>query len=172
MTESMTVKAKQPKKSKTRHDRSISVSSIPFDAALWLKNFIVDFEDHFATSASTLPTTTEASQLQKLAVLAAVQTLVNSGMNLDSLQDVLGEVMSSQQSANIKWDERHNQRRIELIDKDIQETLTLQEGVELAQLTRSMRDYLQVHHPLEMEGTRKLHQKLITLRNTAITELK
>lgn len=80
--------------------------------------------------------------------------------------------MSSQQSANIKWDERHNQRRIELIDKDIQETLTLQEGVELAQLTRSMRDYLQVHHPLEMEGTRKLHQKLITLRNTAITELK
>lgn len=163
------MKAKQPKKRKPKNGQ---LGSIPFDAAVWLKNFVVDIEENFEASVSLMSTVADTKQLQELAAQAAVHSLVNSGMDMDSLHELLNDAMKSQQSVSIEWDDHHNQRRIELIDKDIQGLLTQPESVELARLTKSMREYLQVHHPLEMEGTRKLHQKLITLRNTTITELK
>ncbi len=56
-----------------------------------------------------------------------------------------------------------NQRRFELIDREIQETLAPAERVELTGLTRIMREQLESEANLPMEGAKALHRKLLEL---------
>jgi len=59
------------------------------------------------------------------------------------------------------WSDELNERRIELIDKDIQGNITTEERVELAELQRKAVAYRDRVAPLPIEGARRLHQQLL-----------
>jgi hypothetical protein len=59
------------------------------------------------------------------------------------------------------WSERDNARRCELIDKDIQETISEVERRELTALSLRFREYRRRIAPLPVAGARRLHAKLL-----------
>jgi len=59
------------------------------------------------------------------------------------------------------WSDEFNERRIQLIDKDIQGNITTEERVELAELQRKAVAYRDRVAPLPIEGARRLHQHLL-----------
>lgn len=63
--------------------------------------------------------------------------------------------------AEAMWTEARNARRCELIDNEIQETISEEERQELKALTKQMRAYRRHVAPLPIEGARKLHQQLL-----------
>jgi hypothetical protein len=63
--------------------------------------------------------------------------------------------------SNGDWSPELNERRIELIDKDIQGTITTEERVELVDLQRKAVAYRDRVAPLPIEGARRLHQQLL-----------
>jgi len=62
------------------------------------------------------------------------------------------------------WSDELNERRIELIDKDIQGNITTEELVELAELQRKAVVYRDRVAPLPIEGARRLHQHLLEMK--------
>jgi hypothetical protein len=65
------------------------------------------------------------------------------------------------EKADTVWNDELNAKRFELIDKGIQGSLTPAETIELAGLTRSMRDHVESDVNLPMTGARALHRKLL-----------
>jgi len=80
---------------------------------------------------------------------------------------LLGRVGVEVQSVETEWSDALNQRRFALIDKQIQGLLTPAESVELAGLTRMMRDCVESETNLPMEGAQSLHRKLLQLRSSS-----
>ena len=62
------------------------------------------------------------------------------------------------------WSDELNERRIELIDKDIQGNITTGERAELAELQRKAVAYRDRVAPLPIEGARRLHQQLLEMK--------
>lgn len=65
---------------------------------------------------------------------------------------------------NGNWSDELNERRIELIDKDIQGNITTGERAELAELQRKAVAYRDRVAPLPIEGARRLHQQLLEMK--------
>ena len=61
------------------------------------------------------------------------------------------------------WSDEFNDRRVELIDKDIEGNITTEERVELAVLQRKAVAYRDRVAPLPIEGARRLHQQLLEI---------
>jgi hypothetical protein len=59
------------------------------------------------------------------------------------------------------WTEAKNQRRCDLIDREIDGTLTAAETVELHRLQNEMLRYRRRVAPLPLDDARKLHQELL-----------
>jgi len=59
------------------------------------------------------------------------------------------------------WTEDRNARRCQLIDKDIQETLSEAERQELELLTQQLRAQRRRLAPIPLDGARQLHQQLL-----------
>ena len=91
------------------------------------------------------------------------ETFLDSGMDAESFSETVGRVLIEKRPVSIEWNSELNQRRFELIDKEIQETLTPAERVELAGLTGIMREQLESEANLPMEGAKALHRKLLEL---------
>ena len=68
---------------------------------------------------------------------------------------------SGNRSNDGEWSEEQNDRRIALIDKDIQGNITTEERVELAELQRHAVAYRDQVAPLPIEGARRLHRQLL-----------
>jgi hypothetical protein len=62
---------------------------------------------------------------------------------------------------DVEWTEARNQRRCDLIDREIDGTLTSAERVELEDLQEQMLRYRHRVAPLPLEPLRKLHQELL-----------
>ena len=62
------------------------------------------------------------------------------------------------------WSDKLNERRIELIDKDIQGNITTEERSELAELQRKAVAYRDRVAPLPIEGARRLHRQLLEVK--------
>jgi hypothetical protein len=60
-----------------------------------------------------------------------------------------------------EWTEKKNNRRCDLIDREIDGTLTPVEAVELQELQEEMLRYRHRVAPLPLEDARKLHQELL-----------
>jgi len=91
-------------------------------------------------------------------------------MDLDSVKSLLGKVVVESHSTPVPWTDELNQRRFELIDREIQGTLTPAECLELAGLTRIMRDHVESETNLPMHGARALHLKLLQMDSTGNSE--
>ncbi|MGO8745158.1 MAG: hypothetical protein ACLQNE_04135 [Thermoguttaceae bacterium] len=97
------------------------------------------------------------------AIRAMFETLLDSGMDAELFAETVGRVLIEERPGSIQWNSQLNQRRFELIDKEIQETLAPAERVELAGLTRIMREQLESEANLPMEGAKALHRKLLEM---------
>ena len=60
-----------------------------------------------------------------------------------------------------EWTSAKNQRRCDLIDREIDGQLTPDERVELEELQQELRRYVNKVAPLPLEPLRKLHQELL-----------
>ncbi len=87
-------------------------------------------------------------------------------MEFESVVELLGRVAVEWRSVEAAWSDALNQRRFALIDREIEGSLTPAESIELAGLTRIMRDHVESEANLPIEGVRALHRKLLQLEST------
>jgi PAS domain S-box-containing protein len=69
-----------------------------------------------------------------------------------------------------EWSDAKNARRCELIDRKIQNTISIEESAELEHLQEALRAYLDRVAPLPMEGAKKLHAELVHRAKRRVTE--
>jgi len=79
----------------------------------------------------------------------------------DLAEKIIKSVESELPASSGPWTEAKNSRRCELIDKDIQGTISEAERRELDWLTREMRVHRRRAAPIPMEGAKRLHQQLL-----------
>ena len=141
-------------------------SSISLHASDWLRQFVKHFEQNFVDASEHLAPNANLSAYQLATVRAVIATLNDSGLTAESAREMLAQVSMEQDNNLIEWTSDLNNRRFELIDKDIQETLPPMEQIELTALTKIMRQHLDAELTLPMEGARALHRKLTELPAT------
>ncbi len=129
----------------------------------WIRRFVHQLEVNFADTSLSLPPDAHVLEYQIATIRAMFRTLLDSGMDSESFAGAVGRVLIEKRPVSIGWNSALNQRRFELIDKEIQETLTPAERVELAGLTAIMREHLDSEANLPMEGAKALHRKLLEL---------
>jgi hypothetical protein len=131
------------------------------DADFWIRQFIKHLELHFLDASRNLPPDASISDLQGRTARAILATFLESGMELQSALELLGQAALEGRAGDIVWSDALNQRRFALIDKEIQGVLTPAESIELAGLTRTMREHVESETNLPMKGARALHQRLL-----------
>lgn len=76
----------------------------------------------------------------------------------------IGEAFEKIRPSTIAWTPELNQRRIDLIDRDVVNSLSFDERVELAHLTNALRTTVNTEDNFPMAGARDLHAKLKALK--------
>lgn len=72
------------------------------------------------------------------------------------------------EKASEAWTEEKNDRRCQLIDMDIEGSLSESEKLELERLQECFHDYLDAMAPPPMEGARRLHQQLLAKKRQRV----
>ena len=87
---------------------------------------------------------------------------MDSGLDNEQIVDLFGRVAfeAADTSTKPEWTTELNKRRFELIDGEIQGTLSREEQLELARLTQLMREHVDSEVNLPFKGPKKLHQYL------------
>jgi len=135
--------------------------SISEHANAWIRQFVRALENSFLDASRSLPSDARVPDYQVATIRAVLQTLLDSGMDSESFVEAVGQVLIERRPGPVEWNSELNRRRFELIDREIQETLTPAERIELAGLTRIMREELESEANLPMEGAKTLHRKLL-----------
>lgn len=135
-------------------------------ASDWIRRFLKQAELHFVDASQSLAPDADISEYQEATIQAVFQTLLDSGMTVDALLATMGQVAVEQHAGSTSWHSELNQRRFALIDREIQGTLTPDEKIELAGLTRIMRQHLESETNLPVKGAKELHRKLLELDGT------
>lgn len=140
----------------------------------WIRQFIrhlesncIDMSRHLSGNAKDAACQSRElfEELQRATVRAVVATIVDSGIDLETALEELAHAALKQRSPLSGWNDAMNARRFVLIDKEIQGTISLDESVELAGLTRIMREHVESERNLPLEGARALHEKLLKLES-------
>ena len=152
---------KPPKPESAERDESISDVE-----DLWVRQFLKQFELNVLDATRRLPPNASASESQLATARAILATYRESGMEFESALELLGQAAVEWPSADVAWTDALNQRRFALIDKEVQGSLTPAENIELAGLTRIMREHVESEANLPMEGARALHRMLLQLEST------
>jgi hypothetical protein len=137
--------------------------AISEDAGDWIQQFAKHLELNFVDTSRSLPSDARLPDLQDATARAVWQTLLDSGMGADSILELLGQVLIETSAGPVEWSSELNGRRFELIDKDIQQSLTPAERIELAGLTRQMREQVESEVNLPLDGAKELHRKLLEI---------
>jgi hypothetical protein len=149
---------------KPRKSESVSRrKSISESASEWIGLCIKHFELNLLDTSRSLPPDASDLDYWVAAIRAMLDAFLDSGMDTELFAETVGRVLIEERPGSIEWDSELNQRRFELIDKEIQETLTPAERVELAGLTGIMREQLESESNLPMEGAKALHRNLMGL---------
>jgi hypothetical protein len=150
-----------------KSEQPASGGAISADTDLWIRQFIKQFELHVLDVSHDLTPDASVSESQVAAARAILATYLDSGMELESVMELFGRVAVERRFAGARWSDALNKRRFALIDKEIQGSLTPAESVELAGLTRIMRDHVDAEANLPIDGARALHRKLLQLESTS-----
>jgi hypothetical protein len=137
--------------------------SISESANEWIRLYIKHLKVNLLDACHNLPSDASDNDYRTAAIRATFATLLDSGMDTESFAEAVGQALIQKPPASNQWNSRLNQRRFELIDKEIQGTLAPAERVELAGLTKIMREHLESEANLPMEGAKALHRKLLGL---------
>ena len=131
-------------------------------ASEWFQLFLKHLELFFVETGQGLPVDAKATDCCLAAMRAVKFTLLDSGIDDDEIVNLFGRVALENTNAptKLEWNVDLNRRRFELIDGDIQGTLSRAEQIELAGLTQLMRERVDSEVNLPLEGARKLHRLL------------
>jgi len=90
-------------------------------------------------------------------------TLLDSGLNEEQVAGLLGRIAveSNDAKLGVQWTDELNRRRFELVDADIQRTLSPAEQLELAGLTQLTREFVESEENLPFKGIQQLHRRLL-----------
>ena len=143
-------------------ERSKTVSS---DAVSWGSKFIAVLEMEFADIASELALGAAEDDFRRAMVTAVVNVLRETGAKSTEMSSMLDEAASRllPEHASVEWTDETNARRLELIDKLIQQQLSPDEAIELERLTESMRAHCDTEEAVPLEGARRLHRQLLKI---------
>ncbi len=137
----------------------------------WFRQFLKHLELFMVETGQALPPDAETAACRLAAMRAVKLTLLDSGMGSEEILNLFGRVAleDTNAPAKLEWNAELNKRRFELIDGDIQGTLSRAEQIELASLTQLMREHVDSEVNLPLDGARKLH-RLLSDFDTGSTE--
>jgi len=152
--------------SKTSDSGSEAMSE---DQDLWSRQFLKHFEFDLLDAVALLSDKATLEEYQAATLIAVIETLRESGMGIAEFPELAAKAIAAVQNTHspdvtAQWSPPMNDRRIELIDRQIQETIMVAEQIELAQLTEAMRTVVDSEANLPMAGARALHRKLLSIR--------
>lgn len=135
----------------------------------WYRQFLKMLELTIVETGLRLPSDATHADFRLAAMRAVKLTLLDSGIDEDAVTILFGKVAFEDvmSPGKLVWNAELNKRRFELIDGDIQGTLSRAEQLELAGLTALMRDCTDFEVNLPLEGARKLHLRLSGLEAEA-----
>ena len=138
-------------------------TSTPEYASDWFRQFLKCLEIEIADSGQELQADPDIVDCGLIAIKAVHRTLLDSGLNEQQIAALFGRAVSKDLGgrSGVPWTAELNQRRFELIDREIQGTLGPGEELELAALTQLMRDQVDSELNLPLEGATKLHRYLV-----------
>jgi hypothetical protein len=145
-----------------RQSRSESVSA---DAIDWGSQFVKHLELEYTSVASRLPTEATWEEFRQAMLRAVLATLLEAGSDLDEISQLLHETPPVNHGPDdaAGWTDECNIRRIALIDKMLQQTLSAKEAVELDRLTARLRLHADSEDLVPIEGARRLHKRLLEM---------
>jgi hypothetical protein len=129
---------------------------------LWFRQFLNFLELAIVETERRLPSDATPADFSLAAMRAVKRTLQDSGIDDDAIAALFGQVALEDTNGPEKpvWNVELNKRRFELIDGDIQGTLSRAEQLELARLTQLMRAHADSEVNVPLEGAKKLHRLL------------
>lgn len=135
--------------------------TVDTDARIWSLQWIPVFEQALLAESTHLPKPTEISDLYRMTIRAMLSTLIDEGMNPEWFVDVVGKALGEMSPHETTWNPESNLRRLALIDKQIQQSISLAEQLELARLTAQMRAQVDTEVNLPLQGARAIHKRLL-----------
>lgn len=117
--------------------------SVAAEAVDWGSQFLKSLEFEYSNFAAELPAQAAWTEFRRAMIRAFEATLVESGADPDELRSLIQESLSPDKGAekSVGWTRGLSARRLELIDKMIQRSLSAAEAEELDQLTARLRHY-------------------------------
>ncbi|MBT6156424.1 MAG: hypothetical protein HOL01_22400 [Planctomycetaceae bacterium] len=109
----------------------------------WFRQFLKHLEISMAETGQGLPSDADSAGCSLAAIRAVKHTLLDSGLDREQILGLFGRVALEDADVpkKLEWTAELNKRRFELIDGDIQGTLSREEQLELAGLTHLMRQW-------------------------------
>lgn len=141
--------------------RNAKPGVVDAEAQFWMMKFVPAFERAMLDESVELPRPSTISDLHDATIRAMLRTLMDSGMTPETFVEQVGQAFADLQPNETKWTPQLNKRRLALIDRQIQHSISLDEKLELARLTATMRQHVDSEENLPMQGARALHKKLL-----------
>ena len=103
-------------------------------------------------------------------VFVAFTRATSETSTLVSWSQALHQGITSREPSELEWTEAKNQRRCQLVDKEIDGTISVDEKAELNRLQAEMLTYRRKVAPLPLEELRELHQELLRQAGDKMTK--
>lgn len=130
----------------------------------WAEMFVKYLQIEFYDVAGEPKENISEDQYRRWMMSAFLKTLAGMGMppqNIDQLYHA--QMATIDQGPEEPWSEAKNERRVELIDKSLQDQLTFDEAKELTRLTHQLRATFDNERFLPMKAAKQLHGRLLDL---------
>ena len=137
------------------------INAIHGDTESFREHFVKIFETELKDAAEQLSDGASLIDLRRAVMKSVLAALSESGANADEISRLLLECAAgSTPHPGEGWSREKNARRVELIDKLIQQTLSAEEEVELARLTEQLRRQFDTEEFVPLEGASRLLERL------------
>jgi len=129
----------------------------------WFQTFVDTVNDNIVGAVEDLAPGAGVSDLHAVAARAVIAAYGDAGVSPDQALELLGKAAVEILAADMHWDEIANSQRFELIDRELQGTLTFADKVHLEAVTFRMREHLEASGHLPMNAALALHRQLRAL---------
>lgn len=127
--------------------------SISSEAEDWGRKFVTVLEHEYTDLASQLSRDASAAGFRRAMMKAVLDVFLETGASAEDIARLMEESSGRLSS----WTTDDNARRMWLIERWLQRTITLEESIELGQLTARMRFVCDREEMVPLEGAMRLH---------------
>ena len=140
-------------------------TTVDAESLSWSETFLKHLEIYYSDAAARLSPSASHSEFRRAMVQAVVTTLADSGASPDEIAHLIKTAApwSSDADARGRWTSDMNIRRVALIDKMIQRTISPTEAAELDRLTALLRAHADTEELVQVEGAQLLHKHLLDM---------